>query len=130
MARDAEQFEDLVVSDVAGGARNVVVVEDEPLIVLLICDMLEDLGHRMVASCGTVDDALAMVERETFDLALLDLDLGGKSGLAVADALTKRGVPFVVMSGLSGKPPAPYQDHTILSKPFQLDDLARSLQKV
>jgi CheY-like chemotaxis protein len=108
--------------------RRVVVVEDEPLIVMLITDMLEELGHTVVASSGTVEGALKLVEREAFDLALLDIDLAGKSGYAVADALAARGIAFVLMSGLPGKPRAPHQDRRMLSKPFQSEDLGQALK--
>jgi len=115
---------------VGGNPRRVVVVEDEPLIVLLITDMLEELGCELAGTCGTVEDALRLVEREEFDVALLDIDLGGKSGYVVADALAKRGIAVVLMSGYSGKPRPPYQDLAVLNKPFQVDDLQQVLKGV
>lgn len=108
--------------------RRVLVVEDEPLIVMLIADMLEELGHAVAASCGTVEDALKLVETETFDVALLDLDLGGRSGYEVADVLAARGIAFVVMTGFTGAARAPYADRAVLNKPFEIDDLAQALE--
>jgi CheY-like chemotaxis protein len=119
---------DAVMSAISGGPRKVVVVEDEPLIVMLIADMLDELGHRLVGSCGTVEEALQLVQREDVDVVLLDIDLGGKSGYVVADALVGRGIAFVLMSGFSGKPRAPYQDRSVLSKPFQFGDLEQALK--
>ena len=117
-------------SAVAGQPRRVVVVEDEPLIVMLITDMLEELGHELVGACGSIEDALKLVQREAFDVALLDIDLGGKSGYAVADVVVARGIPIVLMSGFSGRPPSPYQEVAVLGKPFQLDDLERVLKSI
>lgn len=115
---------------VRGNPRRVVVVEDEPLIVMLITDMLEELGYELVGACGTVEDALKLVEREEFDVAVLDIDLGGKSGYVVADAVAGRGAALVLMSGFSGKPSPPYQDAAMLSKPFQIGDLEQALKCV
>ena len=50
---------------------------------------------------ATVDRAVALIGEGRPDVAVLDLNLRGQSGLPVATALTGRGVPFVVVSGYS-----------------------------
>lgn len=104
--------------------RRVLVVEDEWLVATLLEDMLAELGHEVVATAATVDDALAAVEGKPFDLVLLDMNLNGKSARGVADRLAERGIPFACTTGygrtdlderLRGRP--------ILQKPFELKDL-------
>ena len=35
-------------------SRSILIVEDEPLIAMMLEDFLESLGHRVVASCDSV----------------------------------------------------------------------------
>ena len=71
----------------------VLVVEDESLIAMLVEDGLETLGYEVVGPVGTVDAALRIVEQTPFDLALLDINLGGKQSFPIAEALEARGIP-------------------------------------
>ena len=49
------------------------------LIGMLLEDMLTDLGHEVAAVVPRLKEALAAVERETFDLAILDVHLNGQA---------------------------------------------------
>ena len=40
------------------GQRNILVVEDEPLIAMMLEDFLESLGHSVTATCESVQDAM------------------------------------------------------------------------
>jgi CheY-like chemotaxis protein len=55
------------------------VVEDETLIRMMISEMVEELGHRVVAEAGSIREAQGMAETVEFDLALLDINVGGQS---------------------------------------------------
>ncbi len=57
--------------------RQVLVVEDEMLVLLNLEDMLADLGCGSVSAAATVDQALALIEEQTFDAAMLDVNLDG-----------------------------------------------------
>ena len=57
--------------------RRVLVVEDEMLVLIMIEDMLADLGCKSVTSAATVDKALALISAQAFDLAILDMNLNG-----------------------------------------------------
>ena len=81
--------------------RRVLVVEDEMMILMMIEDMLADLGCESVTAAATVDQALALIDAQTFDAAMLDMNLNGNKSYAVADALAARGVPFVFSTGYS-----------------------------
>lgn len=108
--------------------QRVLVVEDEVLLCILIEGMLTDLGHEVATIAARVSNALAAVESETFDLAILDLRLQGESVVPVADALAAKGLPFMFATGYdrNGLPPA-YRSNPLLQKPFSQNDLQRAL---
>lgn len=97
----------------------ILVVEDEILVSLMIEDMLVDLGCEVAGSARSVAEALALVARETFDGAILDLNLGGVPAYPVADALTARAIPFVFLTGYgTGGIDRRFADTPMVSKPF------------
>ena len=51
------------------GQRSILVVEDEPLIAMMLEDFLESLGHSVTATCESVSDAMAEADKGGFDLA-------------------------------------------------------------
>ena len=116
----------------AGAARRALVLDDEPLVALLLGDYLEALGHRVAASAVTADEALAAIGAGGIDLALLDCNLGGAArSWAVADRLAADGVPFLFSSGLSGQDlPTRFADRPMLAKPYTLAALERALATI
>ncbi len=113
----------------APAKRRVLVVEDEMLIGMLLEDMLTDLGHEVAAIVPRLKDALAAVERESYDLAILDVHLHGESAFPVAEALIAKGVPFVFATGYGERGlPETYRGRPVLQKPFAKDDLERILK--
>ena len=56
--------------------RRLLIVEDEMLIAMLVEQMAQDLGYDVVGPALTVDEALSLIQRETFDCAILDMNLG------------------------------------------------------
>jgi CheY-like chemotaxis protein len=115
----------------ANSKRRVLVVEDEMLIGMLLEDMLTDMGHEVAAIVPRLKDALAAVERETFDLAVLDVHLHGESAFPVADALIAKGVPFIFATGYGERGlPDSYRGRPVLQKPFARDDLDRLLKTI
>jgi hypothetical protein len=58
--------------------------------------MLEDgLGHRVVAEAGSVLEGKSLAENTEFDFAVFDINLWGRNVLPVAQAIEKRGLPFL-----------------------------------
>src|SRR3954447_12526795 len=104
-------------------SRRCLVVDDEFLIALDIQQTLEAVGAR-VTCLGDADEALAaLAGGAQFDVAVLDLKLSGfaRDSTSVAAALTRRGVPFVFLTGMragnelaSNFPYAP-----LVEKPYQ-----------
>ena len=117
--------------DAAAASRRVLVVEDEMLIGMLLEDMLAEMGHVVVAVISRVNDALAAVQREAFDVAILDVHLNGQPVFPVAEALIERGIPFVFATGYGERGlPEQYRSRPILQKPFAKDDLARTMAQL
>lgn len=77
--------------------RRVLLVEDEPSLVLTLSDRLLSEGYR-VETAGTGDEALARTQEEPFDIVLLDVMLpGGRDGFEVCRELRSRGVETPVL---------------------------------
>jgi len=111
------------------GAR-ILIVEDE----LLVANYLEELlgmeGCIVLGPALRVHEALALIERERPEAAILDLDLQGERTAAVAEALTARRVPFVIVTGYgAGHVPDErvLQQAPRLGKPFRSRQLLRML---
>jgi CheY-like chemotaxis protein len=74
-------------------------VEDEALLRMMTADMLEELGYRVVAEAGTVRAAEPLARTVEFDLAILDINVGGTNIAPIAEILAARGLPFIFVSG-------------------------------
>jgi CheY-like chemotaxis protein len=82
------------------------------------------------APSQTVAAALAVITSTQLDAALLDVNLSGEKSYALADALTARGIPFVITTGYSiDDLPERYGQDLVLSKPFFPKDLLRCLKE-
>ena len=107
----------------------VLVVEDEMLVSMLVEDMLSDLGCTVVGPAAELEEAMSLAQNAEIDLALLDVNLGGRPIFPVADTLKARGVPFAFASGYGEAGLS--EDHrgaAVLQKPFREADLAKALR--
>jgi len=111
--------------------RRVLVVEDEMIVAWLLEDMLADLGYQAVGPAARVDQALAMINEEAIDAAVLDVNLNGQTSYSVADALTVRDVPFVFSTGYDKtRLLDSYRSFQVLQKPYQQVELRDALAKL
>lgn len=110
----------------------ILVVEDEPLIAMVIEDFLETLGHAVAGSADSVETALALVADGGFDAAILDVNLrGGEASWPVADALRSAGKPFLLATGGHVQPPPDrFADAPLLRKPFTMDGVRNGLDAI
>lgn len=107
--------------------RCVLLVEDEMLLAMLLQDMLEDAGYRVVKA-ARLPAALELAGSEAFDAAVLDVNIAGKEVFPVADELRHRGVPFLFASGYGDKGvPGEYRDAPILQKPYGAGQMLEAL---
>jgi CheY-like chemotaxis protein len=115
----------------SAAAPSVLVVEDEYLIRMLLEDMLDELGYGVIAAVGTISEARQVATSGEFNAAILDVNLDGQEIYPVADILTKRGLPFVFVTGYGERSlPEPYRGRPALQKPFQAEQLKRTLAEL
>lgn len=111
--------------------RRVLVVEDEMLVAWPLEDILVELGCMVIGPAASVNQALAMIEANAIDVAVLDVNLNGEMSYPIADALAARGVPFVFVTGydkdrmLEG-----YRNCPVLQKPFHRAELSTTLERL
>jgi CheY-like chemotaxis protein len=119
---------DVAYPGVAG--KRLLVVEDEYVIASDIASALEDAGAEVIGPAATVKNALELIEREAgrLDGAVLDINLRNERVFPVADALTSRGVPFVLATGYDlGSIPSAYADVPRCEKPVDKVKVIRLL---
>jgi len=112
-------------------ARSILIVEDEPLISMMLEDFLESLGHNVVGTCESVEEALDHINRGGFDVAIIDVQLkDGKQAWPVADRLVEKGKPFVIATGGHVEPPpAKHAAAPVLSKPYTIESIEPALDR-
>jgi DNA-binding response OmpR family regulator len=107
------------------GPHRILIVEDEPLIAMMLEDFLDALDHQLAGSADTVSAALALIEQGGIDGAILDVNLrGGEQSWPIADRLAELGIPFVIATGGAGDSIAEaHRGRPILSKPFTMSSV-------
>jgi CheY-like chemotaxis protein len=110
--------------------RRVLVIEDEMLILMMIEDMLADLGCESVAVASNIGPAISLIEGQDFDTAMLDMNLNGIESYPIADALAVRDVPYFFSTGNSlTNVKEGYRDQDVLKKPFTFEQLGNMLSR-
>jgi two-component SAPR family response regulator len=108
--------------------RRLLVVEDEYFIADDIARAIRQMGGEVVGPVARRNEAMALIERERLDAAVLDINLQGEAAFQLADALVAKGVPFLFSTGYTeATVPSRYGGVPRWEKPFNPDDLARAL---
>jgi CheY-like chemotaxis protein len=109
----------------------ILIVEDSFLVVTSIEGFFNELGWKIVGPASRKDAGLALAQTETFDAALLDVNLDGEMSWDIAAVLQERGIPFVFSTGYDGANILPdfLAGSVVLGKPFREDELARKLRE-
>ena len=110
--------------------RIVLVVEDEPLIMLELQQMLTELGWDVAHEASDIDRAIELARSEVLDLAILDVNVKGRTSFPVADILEKRNIPIILATGYNTELIIENYPRVIyLQKPYVKSDLAKSLER-
>ena len=118
----------IAADDFATCPKDVLIVEDDPLLALDFEDRLLRLGVQSVRSAGTVATALDLIAGRAPDFALLDVGLFSEKSFAVAERLTALKIPFAFVTGYGERSlPDRYRDRPALQKPFQAEQLSSAL---
>jgi CheY-like chemotaxis protein len=109
----------------------ILVLDDEPLISLLMEGWLAELGCEVVGPAGSVQAGLDLANCSKLDGAILDVNLGGQNSYSIAEALRIKGVPFAFATGDSGLDAgAGFKDPLLLRKPFDFENVKRVIGKL
>jgi DNA-binding response OmpR family regulator len=110
----------------------VLLVEDELMISLLFEDMLQEFGCEIVGPACDLERAADLArDQEGIDVAILDVNLGGRLVFPVAETLAARGVPVLFATGLGAEGlPEAWRGHETVQKPMSMDQLAAALGHV
>lgn len=110
-------------SSIAG--KRVLIIEDEALFAMDLQEELENAGSVVVGPVGTLEDAIAIAEREEIDAAVVDVDLHGQQSYPAADILQRKGTPFLWHTGLVERETfaRDYPGVPVVQKPSRLDDV-------
>ena len=100
----------------------VLIIEDEPIIALGLESLVVELGHKVIGTTASKDDAVARARAQQPGLILADINLGeGGSGIAaVAEILRSFDIPVIFITAyperlLTGERPEPTY---LITKPF------------
>ena len=112
-------------------APRVLVVEDEMTVALLIEDMVSELAYEVAAVVPRLEDAMRLLDSETFDLAMLDVHLNGKTVFPFAAALALREIPFLFATACgAGGIAEEFRTNLVLQEPFGPVELRRALMEL
>lgn len=109
-------------------APRVLVVEDEMTVAMLIEDMVAELAYEVAAVVPRLEDAMRLLDGDSFDLAMLDVHLNGKTVFPFAAELQAREIPFLFATAYGTRGiPEEFRSYQVLQKPFGPVELRRAL---
>jgi len=115
-------------------ALRILIIEDEVIIADDLQDTLESLGYAVVSSVMSYEDAIEVLQEETVDLALIDIQLASeKSGIDVATYIRKYlNMPFVFLTSNADVATVKLAKETkpngYLVKPFEQEDIFTAIE--
>jgi CheY-like chemotaxis protein len=118
-------------SDLRPAAPRVLVVEDEMTVAMLIEDMVSELAYEVAAVVPRLEDAMRLLDSDSFDFAMLDVHLNGKTVFPFAAELKARDIPFMFATAYGPRGiPEEFRGHPVLQKPFGPTELRRALAEL
>ncbi|MCQ1854448.1 PAS domain S-box protein [Neorhizobium galegae] len=115
-----------------GSGGRILVVEDETLVAMELCSELAARGWEIIGPAATADEAMRLVGGKLLpDVAVLDVNLGGKLVYPFAEWLQSRGVPFLFCTGYEQLDDNKrYNDWTTIRKPMNMTLLDGELHRI
>lgn len=108
--------------------KNLLLVEDSMMIALDAQAMLQNCGAE-VELAATTSDARRAIKLNSFDAAILDVNLYTETSFLIAEDLQDRCIPFVFATGYGETVSVPdrFKDVHVISKPYAEDALRAAL---
>lgn len=111
-------------------AKRVLVVEDDPVVAMLVEDIVRDMGHEVLINI-TLENAMLELEEGEVDAVLLDMHLRGEDARPLVLQLIERKTPFLVLSGSDQSALKHEFPHVrIVAKPFNKDALEKAVSEL
>ena len=111
--------------------KRVLLVEDEPLVSMMLADMLSAFGHKVDGPYSRFSDAIVAAKTGNLQAGILDVNLGGEKTYAVADILANRNIPFAFVTGYGPDSILSAFSHApVLQKPIEAAKLHALLQQI
>lgn len=109
--------------------KRILLVEDEYFIVQDLARAFHGAGAVVIGPAANVAEALQLIAATPgLDGGVLDINLRGEMVYPVADALARRGVPFVFATGYDREEiPDRFSDRIRCEKPVKPDQVANAL---
>jgi light-regulated signal transduction histidine kinase (bacteriophytochrome) len=108
----------------------ILIVEDSAMVLMLLEDVVVDLGWEVVGPATRLADAVELARGPAVDAALVDVNLDGEMSWEAAAILQDRKIPFVFTTGYDSATVLPerFVGQPVVSKPFSSNDIGRALQ--
>lgn len=108
----------------------VLLVEDESLVAMLAEEILVDAGYQVLLAMQ-LEQAIAAVRSDRFDVVVLDVNLGGgETSFPLAKVLVGSGTPFVFASGYGREAVhTEFPEHDVVQKPYSPSSLLAAVSK-
>lgn len=111
-------------------AKKILIVEDSYPIAESMSRAIADVGFATVGPVDTADRAMREIEQDVPDGVLLDVSLREGSAVALANALRRRKVPFVVVTAYAHDTlPAELRHAPYLAKPMSETELIDTVRR-
>lgn len=111
--------------------KRILVVEDEPLIGMVLIDYLEEAGCIIIGPAQSLETATTLARSAQIDGALVDGNLAGRAVDDVARALRERAIPFAFVTGYGRDAlPSDCDDAPIVEKPFTQEQVIAALERM
>jgi len=110
--------------------RSVLIVEDEPLIALDVCEALHAAGASVIAGTN-VSDALRLIWQAEIAAAVVDVKLGADDCSRVCRALANRDIPFIFYTAYSAAPVLKeWPGVPVIAKPSSTMNIVAAIEKL
>ena len=111
--------------------RCVLIVEDEYLLANDLEREFRPAGINILGPVPTLLQAMALVQDQAIDLAVLDIALDGDNVYPLADALIGRNVPVLFVTGYDRSDiPSRYSDVPVCQKPVGPGEVIAALRRI
>jgi DNA-binding NtrC family response regulator len=109
--------------------RFILVVEDESIVAIDMASIISMAGGRVIGPFQSIGQGFRFREFKHIDAALLDISLNGEPVFKLADAIAKRGIPIVFLSGREADVlPPEHRQRQFLSKPCETISIISALK--